>query len=51
MIFAMSSIVKIRRPAASRLTSRLYQPVIDEFLKSHGDGCLKESATVLLPPI
>jgi hypothetical protein len=27
------------------------QPVIGEFLKSSGDGCLKESATVLLPPI
>ncbi len=26
-------------------------PVIGEFLKSRGDGCLKQSATVLLPPI
>jgi hypothetical protein len=28
-----------------------YLPVLGEFLKSGGDGCLKESATVLLPAI
>jgi hypothetical protein len=27
------------------------RPVIGEFLKSRGDGCLKESATARLPPI
>jgi hypothetical protein len=38
-----------------KLTSKaqgiVRQHVIGEFLKSGGDGCLKQATTVLLPPI
>jgi hypothetical protein len=39
--YGTTNAVKLRRT----------DPVIGEFLKSRGNGCLKESATARLPPI
>jgi len=55
-----SNIKCVARATLSKLVNRRdvhgglwakQQRVLGELLKSHGDGCLVEAATVLLPPV